>query len=103
MDGHALAEARSLALHRLIAERVRADPTLIAAARDRLARWAESGALSAAYVTRWTQVLSDPAALEVVLTADTEDARALRQTTPFAFVVPPRERWRIWRETKAGT
>lgn len=103
MDGHALAEARSLALHRLIAERVRSDPALIVAARDRLARWSAGGALSPAYVARWTQVLSDPAALHVVLTADTEDARALRQTTPFSFVVPPRERWRIWRETKAGT
>jgi hypothetical protein len=29
--------------------------------------------------------------------------RALRQCTPFAGVVDPRTRWRIWRETRART
>jgi len=28
-----------------------------------------------------------------------EHARELRQSTPFAGIIPPRQRWRIWRET----
>jgi len=43
-----------------------------------------------------------PRGLLAVLQADTDDARALRQATPFAGVVEPRERWRIWREVREG-
>ena len=34
------------------------------------------------------------------LSADEEAMRDLRQSSPFTFVVPPRERWRIWREVR---
>ena len=36
-----------------------------------------------------------------LLEADDEPMRDLRQSSPFTFVVAPRERWRIWREVRA--
>lgn len=102
MDPHRLAELRSLSLHREIADRLRADPALVASARARLARWSEDGTLSPAYVEAWRPVLDGPLdALLSFITEDSERARELRQATPFTFVIPPRERWAIWRAVKA--
>jgi len=95
VDRHRLAEARSLALHRAIAARVREDPSLVARARLRL----ERSATHPEYRAAWLELLARP--LDQVLealVADDERMRALRQTTPFTFVISPRERWRIWRE-----
>jgi hypothetical protein len=33
---------------------------------------------------------------------ESEEARALRQVTPFAGAIDPRTRWRIWREVRAA-
>lgn len=95
VDRHRLVEARSLALHRAIAERLRADPSLIARARCRV----EQSATHPEYREAWLQLLARPLdELLEQLVADDERMRALRQTTPFTFVIGPRERWRIWRE-----
>jgi hypothetical protein len=53
------------------------------------------------YARAWEQLLAGPMSrLCEVLVADTDDARALRQATPFAGVVGPRERWAIWRQVR---
>ena len=55
------------------------------------ARWADA----------WERVLERP--LEevcAVLTDPSEEARALRQSTPFAGILDPRTRWRIWRSVR---
>jgi hypothetical protein len=58
------------------------------------------------YAAAWEGLLSGPKErLYEVLVADTDDARALRQATPFAGVIGPRERWSLWkgvREDAAG-
>jgi hypothetical protein len=96
---HRLAEERSLALHRVIAARVAADPGLVAAARERLERFARDGALCGGYAQIWRELLDGPVErLTEALVDETERGRALRQATPFTFVVGPRERWRIWRD-----
>lgn len=95
MDRHRLAEARSLALHRAIAVRLREDPSLVERARRRV----EASSTHPDYRAAWLELLSRP--LEQIieaLVADDDRMRALRQTTPFTFVIGPRERWRIWRE-----
>jgi hypothetical protein len=56
---------------------------------------------AAPYARRWDRILrgsSDD--IRALLVADTEEARALRQSTPFAGVIDPCERWRIWKETR---
>jgi hypothetical protein len=56
------------------------------------------GILSPWYADEWKRVLSLPTdELCGLLVADTEVARTLRQTTPSTAVIPPRERWGIWR------
>jgi hypothetical protein len=35
-----------------------------------------------------------------LLVDDDEEARSLRQATPFAGALKPRERWRIWDEER---
>ncbi len=108
MDPHRLAEERSLALHRAVAERIRAEPGLIEAARKRVAAWIESGQVSPRYAGAWQRVLELPVErICVFLGESTEEARALRAVTPFAGVIDPRARWRIWKDvaaaSKAGT
>ena len=92
---HQLAEARSLGYHRLIAEKVRSNPELLARARDRVEGWL-SGRLPFAgdpeYAGAWKEVLGRSSAHVIrVLTADDERSRELRQNTPFAGVLTPGE------------
>lgn len=101
MDLHRLGEARSLELHRRIAERLRQDPSLVERARARVRRWRDDASVSVPYVDGWARVLELPLdGLCAVLVDEGEHARALRQVTPFAGVIDPRTRWRIWREVR---
>jgi len=99
MDRHRLAEERSISLHREVAVRLRADPRHLAAARVRVAGWLATGDVSDHYARAWEQALELPLEELCALLVDPgERARALRQATPFAGVVDPRTRWRIWQE-----
>jgi hypothetical protein len=102
MDPHELAEERSLAIHRLVAERLREDPQLVAAALQRVDTWLQDGSVHPAYAKAWHELLTGPGErLFQALTDRGERARALRQCSPFAGVVDPRTRWRIWRDVRA--
>ncbi len=99
---HRLAEERSLALHRLVAERARLDPEVLARARARVSEWLVTGATARFYAEAWAEILRRPdEAIFAALVDDSEPARALRQATPFAGVIDPRTRWRLWREVRA--
>ena len=87
---HRLLEARSLALHREVARRLRENPALLAQAREHVERWAAQGTLAPTYADAWRRLLDSPLeALLALLIDESEPARALRQTTPFTFVVAP--------------
>ncbi len=102
MDLHELAEERSLAYHGRVAALLRAQPDRLATARERVAGWLATGSVHAIYASAWRDLLDGPlAALCALLENRDERARALRQVTPFAGFLPPRERWAIWRETRA--
>jgi hypothetical protein len=73
--GHTRVEARSLAMHRAIEQKLRARPELLAIAHDNLKRWMAEPGHSQPYL---------------------EGMTALRQSTPFAGVLSPRERWAIY-------
>ena len=103
MDPHRLAELRSLALHEAIGEKLTQTPSLIDGARRRLEARATTLPAAQFYRDEWIAVLAQP--LEGVvafLREDSERARALRQSTPFAGVIEPRERWQIWRHVREG-
>lgn len=100
MDLHRLAELRSIALHGAVAERPRQGPEVVARAKRRVADWLATGQVAEPYARRWAALLDLPVErLAARLVEDSEEMRELRQATPFAGVVPPRERFRIWRET----
>ncbi len=98
MDPHRLAEERSLAIHRIIAERLRSSPELAEAARARVLDWSARGLMHPKYAAEWLQLFEGPRErlLEVIVDGG-ESSRALRQTTPFTGIVTPKERWDLWR------
>ena len=99
---HRVAEQRSLALHREVARRLRERPELLARARGRVEAWRRSGCVAAPWVAAWSEVLSGPLGdIVAVLTDPGERASDLRQCSPFAGALEPRERWRILRDAGA--
>jgi hypothetical protein len=92
--GHSRAELQGLAYHRAVGERL--DERLVADARERLARWTAEGKIDPRYAEQWEFVLAQPLADIVKLIGDeTESARDLRQSSPFAGALNDRERQRI--------
>lgn len=85
---------RSLALHRLIAEKIQQEPALFERVKATLARWETIAcANSQPYIREW-QRLAD-LGLEkclAVATEDSEQAAALRQASPFCGILSEEER-----------
>jgi hypothetical protein len=101
VDAHRLAEERSLAFHRAVAEKLVSAPETLERARARVRSWLSTGDVAPYYASAWDEVLSRPLSeIQAFLSEDSERARALRQVTPFAGAIDPRARWRIWREVR---
>jgi len=104
LQGHQRIDQRSLALHRAIADKLRADPSLLAVAHDNLDRWSKERGRSQPYWDAWREILKRP--LEEVLRLMVEESErmtAMRQANPFAGILTPRERWAIYDRFTAGT
>lgn len=101
MTLHDLAEKRSLAYHQAVARRLLDEPALVEQARERLAAWIDEGGRAAPLARRWVEVLGRPLP-EIVafLNSDSDEARQLRQATPFAGLLPPRQRWQLWKDVR---
>ncbi len=97
---HHATEARSLALHRLIAQKIQRDPALLNRATDNIARWKTLVSQnSQPYILAWEVLLRQGlAACLLVATEDSAHANAMRQCSPFAGVLSPQERWQFLRE-----
>jgi len=101
MDPHRLSEERSIAYHRVIAERFRSQPEILDKARQRVQAWLAASAEPPFYARKWEEILAgDVASIAAFLVDRGELALELRQSTPFAGALQPQERWRIWRETR---
>src|ERR1043166_2437008 len=101
MDPHSLHDHRSLEIHRLVAERIRADPGVLDVARKRVAEWQRTPTMNPKHPMAWSQLLSGPIdRLLEVLVSPSEAATELRHVSPFAGVVDMATRERIWREVK---
>lgn len=99
MDRHRLAEERSVAYHRVIAGRLWDRPEILEAARRRVRGWLADGATAPEAAARWEVVLAgDVSSIAAFLVERSEIADELRQSSPFAGAIGPRERWQIWRE-----
>ena len=99
MDPHRIGLARSLAYHRVVAERL--DQATIDAARALVARWIAEGR-AVPYVERWRALLDGPRDLLIKeMTASDEEAATLRSCSPFAGALDAKERWRLWAAVRA--
>ena len=95
---HRVAEARSLALHCLIALKIAADTGLLEIARGNLAEWAARyGDTPPRALMEWRAVLARPwTEIAALITHPGEEATRLRQSSPFAGVLTAAERRRVY-------
>lgn len=106
MRTHQEIDSRSLALHRLVAAKIRNDPALFERARATLARWRSSVCVqSQPYLEEWQRLMDQGA--DVCLTVavdDSEKATAMRQSSPFSGLLTNRERFaflKAWNQDHA--
>jgi hypothetical protein len=95
---HRIIEARSLAMHCLIARKISADPSLLDIARRNLATWsARYGEGVPAALEEWRAILDRPwPEIAALITDPGESAARIRQSSPFAGVLAPAERRRVY-------
>jgi hypothetical protein len=97
-SSHRVLEARSLAMHSVIAQKVTRDPALLDIPRKNLKRWRTrwSGHPPAWY-SEWSGIMTRPwPEIAALITEPSENAARLRQSSPFAGVLTPVERKRIY-------
>ena len=89
---HQRLDARSLAMHCLVARKLLANPALIAQSRSTLARWrAQAAEPVPSYFLE-----GSPEEVAAFLASMREDATRLRQSSPFTNLLTPEERARIF-------
>jgi len=100
---HRIIEARSLAMHCLIARKIEADRRLLAATRRNLTKWiARYGEDAPRALDEWREILDRPwPEIAALITAADESATRLRQSSPFAGVLTPAERRRVYEAFRA--
>lgn len=99
MQAHTDIDRRSLALARLIAARIDADPSRqgLERARQVCARWLSQDDTAA--VREWARIVAGPwEDVRLVLLDDSDRGQRLRQSSPFCGILTPRERWQAYRE-----
>lgn len=96
-------ETRSLALHAAVARRLLADPSLWEHARERLQHWRATGSRHPHFLRAWEGLLEAPIEQVAAAILDPGDrGQRLRRSSPFAFVLNSRERWKVWRAARAN-
>ena len=100
---HRLLDARSLAMHCKIAQKISRDQSLLEIPRRNLVRWSQrtSGDLPK-FIAEWQDILERPwPQVAALITSCSEEANRLRQSSPFAGVLAPKERKRIYEAFRA--
>lgn len=93
---HRAAELEALAYHRAVARRL--DDALVREALKRLRRWREERRIHPRWANEWDRILAMPIPqIAKAIGSDTDQARALRQSSPFAGALTDQERRRIVR------
>jgi len=100
---HRVIEARSLAMHCLIAQKIGADSRLLDVARRNLSAWrARYGASPPRALEEWRAILGRPwPEIARLITDPGEAAARLRQSSPFAGVLTAAERRRVYEAFRA--
>jgi hypothetical protein len=101
MRSHEWIDQRSLALDRLVAKKLRAQPLLLEKAKSTLARWISQREGAVPHVLlEWQDCLSQLSFGEILglLIGEDERARRLRQSSPFCGILTQEERLAILKE-----
>jgi hypothetical protein len=100
---HRILDARSLAMHCKIAQKISRDPDLLDKARANLERWsAASKDPLPQYLHEWQEILKRPwPEIAEIITSMSEDATRLRSSSPFAGVLTTDERKQIYAAFRA--
>ena len=95
---HRILDARSLAMHCRIAQKISRNPGLLDKARDNVARWvARTEGEKPRYLEEWEQILEQPwPAIADLITSMSEEATRLRSSSPFAGVLTEDERNEVY-------
>ena len=90
-------------MHKVVASTLRGDPTILERGRLRVLSWRDDDSVHAEYVAAWLDLLTlGVGEVADALEMDTQGMRDLRQVSPFAGVLRPRERWAILRSVSGG-
>lgn len=101
---HVRLDERSLALHRLVAQKVLADPALLDKARANVRRWQNSHDSPSFALAEWEQILNNPVAdVRKFLMERSEQATRLRQSSPFTGILTEAERLAVHESHSART
>lgn len=102
-SSHRLLEARSLAMHTVIAEKIERDSRLLAIPRNNLQRWKSRWKKDPpAWFKEWREIMRRPwREIAALITEPSETAARLRQSSPFAGVLTAAERRRIYEAFRA--
>ena len=97
-SSHRLLEARSLAMHAVIAHKISRDASLLRIPRNNLERWRARWSDSVpAWFEEWSEIMTRPwPEVAALITDPGENPARLRQSSPFAGVLTPAERKRIY-------
>lgn len=99
---HQKIELRSIAFHRLVAERLLQNPSLLDVARENLRRWNDKGGRSSPYFAQWKEILDlPPEKVAEIIVSEEPQMVELRQSTPFCGILSPRERWQVYEAFRA--
>ena len=100
---HRILDARSLAMHCKIAQKISQNPELLDKAKANLNRWCEkSKAPQPYYFREWQEILERPwPQIAEVITRMSEEAIRLRSSSPFAGVLTADEREHIYAAFRA--
>ena len=100
---HRILDARSLAMHCKIAQKITRDPELLDKAKANLERWSEkSKGPAPQYLREWQQILERPwPEIAELITSMSEDATRLRSSSPFAGVLTTAERDQVYEAFRA--
>lgn len=104
LSDHARIDERSLALHRLVARKVEADPSLLDKVRATLRRWQGMDGTPRLALREWESILSgSPEQVGRILTEQSEKATRLRQSSPFCGILTEGERRAVYESYSART
>jgi len=95
---HRILDARSLAMHCRIAQKISRNPELLNKARENLEHWAaKAKGPKPRYLREWELILARPwPAVTDLITSMNEEATRLRSSSPFAGVLTRKERDQVY-------